>query len=216
MQTIARLILTVAAVAVVAVVSTAFSQDMSSVVNTRHNLNTADVWGVVIPNNQVCLPCHIPHNAMKDGDDSYILWNHELTTATFDMYGPYYMDRGDRDPQSPALGGPSRLCLSCHDGSIAIDSYGGTTGSVQIPPWRPTNLGIDLRDDHPIGIQYPADETEGYHNASTLTDVKLVDWGGNTNRLECTSCHDPHNNSLGSFLRHTLDGSAICLKCHDK
>ena len=153
---------------------------------------------------------------MKDGDDSMILWNHTLTTATFTMYGPYSTDRGDRDPQSPALGGPSRLCLSCHDGSIAIDNYGGSDGNVKIPPWRPTNLGIDLRDDHPIGIQYPADGTDGYHNANTLTDVKLVDWGGKVNRVECTSCHDAHNNSLGSFVRYTLEGSALCLKCHDK
>ena len=63
------------AVVVACVVTTAFGQDMSSVVNSPHNLNTADVWGVVIEDNRVCLPCHIPHNAMKDGDDSMILWD---------------------------------------------------------------------------------------------------------------------------------------------
>ena len=176
-------------------------------------------WG----SGEICLPCHVPHNAQKDGDDSYILWNHELTTATFDMYSPFFMaegDRGLRNQASPVAGGPSRLSLSCHDGTIALDSYGGTTGVTTIPgtPGTPgsRNLGTDLRDDHPIGIDYPADSTPGYIDDDLLTDVKLVDYGAQTRRLECTSCHDPHDVTYPPFLRATKDGSALCLKCHDK
>lgn len=184
-------------------------------------------WG----SGQICLPCHIPHNAQKDGDDSYILWNHELTGATFAMYDPFFMDeadRGLRNQASPIAGGPSRLCLSCHDGTIALDSYGNATsttaGSMGDDPGTygtpgtagSRNLGTDLRDDHPIGIDYPADGTSGYFDDDSLTDVKLVDYGAQTRRLECTSCHDPHDVTYPPFLRVTKDGSALCLKCHDK
>ena len=196
---------------VVAVVGVAVDADMSKVVNTPHNLNTADVWGVVMPDNRVCLPCHTPHNAETDTDEnSMVLWNHALTSQTFEMYTTLAGHAGDQ-PE-----GASKLCLSCHDGITAIDSYGGTAGSVTIPPYRPTHLGIDLRDDHPIGIEYPPpDGLSGYKDASTFTEVKVVTIDGK-DRVECTSCHDPHNNSLGDFLRQTMSGSALCLECHDK
>jgi len=186
---------------------------MSKIVNTPHNLNNLDVWGVVVPDNQVCLPCHTPHNAQTaDDGGSDVLWNHAVTDQTFEMYTTLAGHQGGQ-PE-----GSSKKCLSCHDGVTAIDNYGGNDGffnDVKIPPWRPTNLSVDLRDDHPIGIQYPPPDLTGYHDKSTFTGVKVVTISG-VDRVECTSCHNPHNNALGSFLRQTLDGSAICLECHDK
>ncbi|MBI5196127.1 MAG: cytochrome C, partial [Nitrospirae bacterium] len=32
----------------------------------------------------------------------------------------------------------------------------------------------------------------------------------------CGSCHNPHDNSNGTFLRVTNSGSGLCLKCHIK
>ncbi|MBU0719141.1 MAG: cytochrome C, partial [Planctomycetes bacterium] len=32
----------------------------------------------------------------------------------------------------------------------------------------------------------------------------------------CSSCHEPHNDSLGPFLRRELGESLICLECHNK
>ena len=41
--------------------------------------------------------------------------------------------------------------------------------------------------------------------------------GGTTNvGIECASCHNAHNNSLGNFLRKSNAGSAICTSCHIK
>lgn len=192
--------------------ATVFGQDLSKVVNTPHNLNTADVWGVVVPDNRICLPCHIPHNAQTDqSGGSMVLWNHEQTAEFFDMYTTLAGHQGGQ----PA--GPSKLCLSCHDGVTAIDSYGGNDGyfnDVKIPPWRPTHIGTNLADDHPIGITYPPPDLSGYNNKSTFTAVRVVSID-DVDRVECTSCHEPHNNSLGKFLRNTMDGSALCVECHD-
>jgi predicted CXXCH cytochrome family protein len=207
-----RVVVRLSVVFVTVLAGVAISQDMSKVANTSHNLNTVDVWGVVVPQNQVCLPCHTPHNARRDEDgESRVLWNHALTEQTFEVYTTQAGHRGEQPK------GVSKLCLSCHDGATAIDSFGNndTFNNVRIAAGRPSNLGTDLRDDHPIGVQYPPPDLTGYNDKSTFKGVKVVTVNG-VDQVECTSCHDPHDNSLGKFLRQTLDGSAICLECHDK
>jgi predicted CXXCH cytochrome family protein len=188
------------------------AQDMSKVSNTPHNLSTLDVWNVVVPQNRVCLPCHTSHNArIDDSGESMVLWNHAITNETFEMYTTSAGHQGAQ-PE-----GSSKLCLSCHDGATAIDSFGGNEeffNNVTIGD-RPSNLGTNLRDDHPIGIQYPPPDLTGYNDKSTFTGVRVVNING-VDRVECTSCHDPHDNTLGMFLRQTLDGSALCLECHNE
>ena len=185
------------------------------IAGTAHDFSAAG-WNA---SGEICLPCHVPHNAQVAGDgSSMVLWNHAITAETFDMYS-FSTVRATRDQDSEVLlGSPSKLCLSCHDGVTALDSYGGTTGTTPIGA-VPGNLGTDLQDDHPIGIQYPVTDyaTFGYKDPTTLTPVKLVDWSATkTNRVECTSCHEPHSDAYDKFLRMDNAGSALCLKCHDK
>ena len=212
MKSVVRLV----PVLVVGLVATAFGQIVPgdpgsypsvSVVNTPHNLNNYP--GVSIPGNQVCLPCHTPHNALKSGDEN-VLWNHKETTETFTMY-----KSTAGQPE-----GVSKMCLSCHDGVTAIDSYGTTTGSVVIT--GPAKLGNDLSNDHPIGIQYPTALPAEYKDPSTFAPginsgpgVRLVTISG-ADRVECTSCHNAHNNGLGNFLRVPIQESYLCLQCHIK
>lgn len=179
-----------------------------SIVNTPHNLNNYP--GVSIEGNQVCLPCHTPHNALLSGEDN-VLWNHAETGESFDMYSS-----SAGQPQ-----GPSKMCLSCHDGVTAIDNYGGNGGTgIQIS--GSAALGSDLSNDHPIGIEYPTARPAEYNDPATFAPginfgpgVRLVTLGG-ADRVECTSCHEPHNNGLTSFLRVPLQESYICLQCHIK
>jgi predicted CXXCH cytochrome family protein len=179
-----------------------------SVVNTPHNLNNYP--GVSVPGNQVCLPCHTPHNALLSGEAN-VLWNHAETTQTFVMY-----KSTAGQPE-----GPSKLCLSCHDGVTAIDNYGGS-GGTGIVIVGDANLGTDLSNDHPIGIAYPTASPAEYNDPSTFDPginggpgVQLVEING-VERVECTSCHEPHNNGLGNFLRVPVQESYICLQCHIK
>jgi predicted CXXCH cytochrome family protein len=179
-----------------------------SIVNTPHNLNNYP--GVEIPGNQVCLPCHTPHNALKSGEEN-VLWNHAETQETFVMY----FSSADQ-PE-----GPSKMCLSCHDGVTAIDNYGGNGGTGIVITGRAA-LGNDLSNDHPIGIEYPTDRPFEYNDPSEFDPginngpgVRLVEING-LDRVECTSCHEPHNNGLGNFLRVPLQESYLCLQCHIK
>lgn len=160
---------------------------------------------------QICIPCHAPHNVPAGVD---ILWNHELTTATFTMYSNLVSG----NPVATDPGFRSKMCLSCHDGTTAVDSYGGTTGSTFIT--GNALIGTDLSNDHPIGVEYPTGDP-GFNSTASFGqpgEPKLVPitlLNGNDG-VECVSCHDPHDSSNGKFLRVTMSSSALCLKCHNK
>lgn len=89
-------------------------------------------------------------------------------------------------------------------------------------------LGTDLRNDHPVSIIYETARASKPSEFVTqvLSGVKLTVGSSNPLPLygsttanatvECASCHDPHNNSLGNFLRKANTGSAMCLTCHIK
>jgi predicted CXXCH cytochrome family protein len=167
----------------------------------------------------LCTVCHTPHNA----DTSVAgapLWNHETTTASYTLYSSPTLDATLTQPEHYA----SKLCLSCHDGTVALDSFGGASGTTFISGGA--LIGTDLRGTHPIGLIYDAalatadrglfhPDTKTTALGGTITDDLLL----GTGNLECASCHDVHNTeSAGNsdLLRITKDGSALCLTCHDK
>ncbi|MGD2110474.1 MAG: cytochrome c3 family protein [Phycisphaerae bacterium] len=201
---------TVGFVCVVLFVAGAAGAFAAGIVGTAHDFSS-ETWS----EGRICLPCHVPHNAQMDEDGtSLVLWNHRITNETFTMYTDFSVERADRDrDEQPA--GPSKLCLSCHDGVTAVDAFGGGPDAPSIFAIE-SSLGTDLTDDHPIGVQYPADGFEGFKPRANLPPLKLISWGSKVDRVECTSCHEPHADDFGMFLRMDNTGSSLCLQCHDK
>lgn len=167
---------------------------------------------------EICVVCHTPHNAQTGVTDAP-LWNHEVTTTTFTIYNTATFDATGGQPN-----GASKLCLSCHDGTVAIDNFGGTTnGSNFIGGGK--NLGADISNDHPVSFTYddalatadgelhaPSSTNSGL--GGTIADDLLI--GGS---MECSSCHDVHNTDAVNgtkLLVKTNSGSALCLTCHAK
>lgn len=189
-------------------------QGTSSIMGSPHDFSTRG-WG----SDQICVFCHTPHNAVMNV--AAPLWGHAVTTQTYSLYSNASSSTLNATTGQPQ--GVSKLCLSCHDGTVAIDSFGTRTGSNLIATSSTRNLGIDLRNDHPISFTYDAalvtaDAGAGPNQlvlpASTrevVPGVPLFD-----GRLECASCHNPHNNSNGGFLRLSNAASALCLRCHIK
>ena len=185
--------------------------------------STASTISLTADDAQICVYCHVPHNSKKDGSSVPIrpIWNHNVDTTTSWASGTNYWATTFNETALSAPSGVSILCLSCHDGVIAVDAYGSNAGTTFIPSSDSTFLGTDMRDDHPISVAYPS---SGLPNSSFIAapvGVK-VDFGG-VARVECASCHDPHNANvattglgIGKFLRVKLGDSAICLSCHDK
>ena len=100
---------------------------------------------------EICLPCHTPHKANIDVVDAP-LWNHEITVASYDTY-----TSGAAVPFDQALDSRSILCMSCHDGTVALDAFGGNSGTPGNTIGPAGLLGTDLTDDHPVGADaiYP-------------------------------------------------------------
>ncbi len=156
-----------------------------------------------------CQSCHAsPGSSSQPGPR----WQRATGPASRPFYGSYGSPTFDGAHTGRGPGSASLVCLSCHDGTVS--------GSVHA---QRRNLGNDLADDHPIGFVYDASlalEDGGLHDpglrpsglGGTIADDLLVN-----GRLECTSCHDPHQSSgERPYLRLSTVGSGLCLACHDK
>jgi predicted CXXCH cytochrome family protein len=199
-----------------------------TIVGTKHDFSSAS-WNNTSPvptdlQGQICTPCHTPHNSVDTvlGSIRPPLWNHKLTSAVFTLYSGYQFDGALTITQPD---GSSKLCLSCHDGTVALNSFRSFTGSVFMT--GASMQGTDLRNDHPISFIYDA--------ALAITDRGLYDPtmqisglpGGGTidhdmleaHKLQCRSCHDPHNggpSGVSHLLIKSNAGSELCLTCHKK
>ncbi len=164
---------------------------------------------------QPCQVCHATHDAQTSVADAPV-WNHQLSTAAYTLYSSSTMRATPRQPNHYG----SRLCLSCHDGTVALDSFCGQIGSTYIS--GRAKIGTDLRYTHPIGIHYDA-ALAAADPALRNPDAATTPTGGTVTKallfgsgnLECGSCHDVHNNAgLPKLLRIPTQRSQLCLTCH--
>ncbi len=175
-----------------------------TIVGSKHDLSSYGTAG-----GQICIVCHTPHNADVTTVDAP-LWNHGLTAATYTLYdSPTFTGK----PSQTQPGGVSKLCLSCHDGTVALDAYGGQTGTTMLSGTG--NLTDNLKKSHPVSFTY--------NTALATADGELADpttlpagWV-NGGKFECSSCHDVHNKlDFGKMLLKSNASSGLCLTCHVK
>jgi len=164
---------------------------------------------------KICGVCHTPHKA-DTSVSSAPLWNHSVTTATYTLYSSDTLNATVGQPS-----GASKLCLSCHDGTVAIDSFGGNTGNEMISGGE--NIGTDLSGTHPISFTYNAalaNADGALFDPSTKTTALGGTIAGDLlagGKMECSSCHDVHDrDGNDELLRISNTSSALCLTCHNK
>lgn len=198
--------------------------------NSKHdfsNTGTGGMWGSPTED-EVCIFCHTPHNSLPTAP----LWNRAYSAPVFRLFAASSTLNATPGQPSPV----SQACLSCHDGTAAIDSYnqGGPStptlmslGDVYYPgsPYgeHGPNIGgnyagnssvNDLTDDHPFSFDYNA--------ALVAADGELAAPGSlpfplYLGKLECATCHDVHNTTnLPKLLRMSNVQSALCRTCHLK
>jgi len=222
---------------------------------TVHNLSSGSAYGFYNSTNEdeVCIFCHTPHGGSLAGP----LWNKALPDGTaFTHYSSSTLESA-ASVAGRVVQNESLLCLSCHDGALAVnrvlnaanDTGAQPTtimgdmpimGAPGLPgPWIGTSSTsplstTDLSDDHPISFSYSSaynDETSsganGLYDPPTALS-KGIRLFGVDQRVECSSCHDPHvdyDPTLGGgaagtayrpFLITPNTGSALCLACHIK
>lgn len=279
--------------------------NMGSVANTRHNLTqrppqNPDGLTNAMMNpyrndyGEVCVYCHTPHGANTTINAP--LWNRTNPGNSYQVYSLVGSQASGNPVNQPGV--RSLTCLSCHDGTVAIDSVvnmpgsgrysaaqmtaqnntflnnnwnnatdsgggGGPDATVHLalsqctachspgsvvgagaPDFSAFLIGTDLRNDHPVGIRFPATgpgidfnvpgaaatgvrffDTNG-NGRPDKNEVRMYDAGSGAYNVECGSCHDPHGVGPGpggsgapfnkTFLRVSNSGSNLCLTCHTK
>lgn len=163
--------------------------------------------GVQGGNANACIYCHAPHNASS----TIPLWNQTLSTNQYTL--------NTNPTTATSVNTASMLCLSCHDGSVAVGqtlSFGKitTTGTVE------SIGGTQLESSHPFSVQPELQDDPSVvatlistHQTKDPT-VKLIN-----NNIECSTCHDVHNQyrdpRLPEFLVRDNTSGQLCMACHD-
>ena len=215
-------------VAALAQAQIAATSKISDVRGTKHNLSaapdaSATPSGGTVPvrtvkassETQVCVFCHTPHEATAGIVAP--LWNRQLSIATYTPYTSSSLEANAAE-LAAAPGGSSKLCLSCHDGTMAIDKVNALNGvknvtipmtsasPVRMPSGSATtgftrNLGVNLSSDHPISFTYDSalagrdgefrgpDGTIVGNRVRGATPPKMP---LENNQIQCATCHDPH------------------------
>ena len=186
------------------------AKESKSIISSKHNLTVTGPGSVKAALGQdVCNFCHTPHMEQQ----GFAMW---------DMKAPRSYITYKSSTIKAAVGQPtgsSRLCLSCHDGTIALGAaqdsklsklFSGGASRLR----RPANLGIDLSDDHPISFEYDsslaARSGELEHPAMLKAGVQLDE----NSQVQCTTCHSPHDDRYGKFLVMDNKYSQLCTACH--
>ena len=203
----------------------------ATIVGSPHDLSSTGPKLQLATAIGVCDPCHTPHNAPSAQAP---LWDHQIVnTAAYTLYP----SGGTLNSTPGAVDGVSQLCMSCHDGTLGVENFGGVTASILYrigtdAPFAgsPANLGTDLSNDHPISITYDtalATADGALFNPATLTGVpgpppgKTVTIGTATGtinqmllfagKVQCASCHNVHEfgatADMQPFMRITRSGA---------
>ena len=216
-----------------------------------HNLSaTGPGAGTTGDNGEACVYCHTPH-ASNTAFAGAPIWNKATPSGTFTMYGSTVAGTtADTAPASPSLAclschdgvsaidsivnAPGSGMGSLATGTTTMAQYITNTLATELGTAGRGNIGTNLANDHPVSITY--DPTKASLRATTFVLPTtgggwLTPGGVNTiasllrsGKVECSSCHDPHNatgiaqelSKQVNYLRHTNKQSALCFGCHDK
>ncbi len=167
-------------------------------------------------NNTECKNCHLSFNGNYSGYfaslymptvDEYYTYLASLDNFSVDDLATAGSNLEDLPYTNPWSITSSKLCMSCHDGVIAMGVNHQDT------------LKISLKASHPISVEYTEgkrglkdkdSEIYDWDNASVIKDILVND------KIECISCHSPHNKSYEHYLRSKNTRSKLCLGCHSK
>ncbi|RZI44274.1 hypothetical protein EGT07_02290 [Herbaspirillum sp. HC18] len=163
----AGVLATVSAAPVADIRSTPHNLSRTGLPNSLNNVRAPDGGETA-----VCAFCHTPHQANTQLFGP--LWNRNNVTQTYTRYTSSSMDANyilEGFTSQPA--GSSMLCLSCHDGMVALGSVNVLNGQSQQTitlnntengkmPSGPQGalsgftrlIGTDLTNDHPISVTY--------------------------------------------------------------
>jgi len=185
------------------------AQTPADMVRTKHNLAVSGPGPIrALTETRICIFCHTPHNAAPLSP----LWNKALEPQVYTVYTSPTLKAGPLSQPS----GPTKLCLSCHDGTIAVGAVLNPAGGIsmgggdRLPPGSLSEFGLDLSGHHPVSFPYH----DALPNAELAASPPPELVYGARDEVHCITCHDPHNDTYGKFLLMDNRYSALCTTCH--
>ncbi|HAG15544.1 MAG TPA: hypothetical protein DCG69_03335 [Bacteroidales bacterium] len=184
------------------------SVNAQSIRTTKHNLSVTSPGTIkATTESEICIFCHTPHNSTP----KVPLWNRNVAGSVYTLYTSSTLNATEGQPD-----GASILCLSCHDGSIALGSVVSRISPIDmtLALSSDANLSTDLSNDHPISFLYNSTlaTSDGQLRTPPLTTTHL----DNNSKLQCSSCHDPHKDLYPNFLLASNLNSGLCILCHSR
>jgi cytochrome c553 len=201
------------------------------VVGGPHDMTT---YGYVDNQARVCAFCHTPHHAAQTGGEYLPLWSRAEDTKPFNVaYNSSTINASAlQEATTDKAIGPTRLCMSCHDGTIAPDQhYGASAGATALTGDNFSLVGngagvgsgaAGLTNDHPVGFDYVAvaigPETGIAPDLATLqaaaNDPNADAWIRNPN---ARFLDNTQQLKISDRLYVAANGSAYmtCATCHD-
>lgn len=176
--------------------------------NTAHDLsfsstNPTGVKALAASDNEICKFCHAPHRALS----SELGWNHVQTASVAFNYGGQTTTTAGTT-LATTLRAASKLCLGCHDGTVAIGQVnnrgGGAAGAIGmttvasrvdaagklIAPASLVGVLGNMSAQHPVGIPYAAQT--GYNGiGSAVPSAKVDNAPGNYWTVTTAGCATP-------------------------
>ena len=190
----------------------------TSILEGPHNLSVSGRGQIKsVSETRVCIFCHSSHTASSEGP----LWNHQTTQSG--QFKTYERSTLVGRPEQP--NGATKLCLSCHDGTIAVGAIRGLDRAIpmqnvgsegEIPEGRPSRIGTDLSGTHPVSIRFRQDAAISKANLRWPPfDPDGVVGTDSDGFVQCTSCHDPHGTRSEKYPFWRKQSFAqVCRVCH--
>ncbi len=107
----------------------------------------------------------------------------------------------------------SRLCLGCHDGTLATNILSPDLNAILGSFRGETPKNFCLAQGHPVGIDYRLAQlsSKGRLRDPSMLDPALKLENG---QVGCTSCHDPNSEHRAKLVMSNT-GSRLCFSCHN-
>lgn len=207
---------------------------LAGISGTAHDLRIKKTNNTLEP----CAFCHTPHQGAAG---AYPLWNRSQAAQTYTIYTSTTFNMYPGSATSAQLDFGSAPCLVCHNGvtsdlinypgrgSTPTGAYNITSGDLTT--W--TNVGLDLRNEHPVSFVYssgldaqannfPTSATGTIPGVSVNYPLFALSAGGSGTYMGCATCHSVHHTPVAAyntvnqvyFLRSSNAGSALCDDCH--
>jgi len=193
----------------------------AGIVGSPHDFST-NAWNF---RKEICRVCHVPHDHNRNWElfSNGLLWNHQLSEATYQMYteegatNPTFASFIDGAFDSEPTGG-SKLCLGCHDGTVGIDQFdrnsgaaGSSSGDATVfigdiepdfqwpgPDVPMINGDLNFTGMHPLSIVYDETADPGLHPKTNAmggsgTIADVLEPTSVGPKVQCSSCHDVHD-----------------------